>query len=286
MLETIKIILLSIVNGLTGALPVSSLAHFSLLKEVFGFTDENFNAPFYYALFSLGTALALYLRYFNMHRNIIKNVFKSDDKLTSNKQHAYKNAGKNIIFSIIPLIVLLIPISKKKVFGSLNTYFLSEGSLIFVGIASIFCAILMFISFWYLNLNKKKVNLLSSKDAVAFGIYQLPAYIFPGFSHIGIGVSRTAVSDIDIKNILNETYLYVAPAYLAVNLFRTIYYSVTAAQIDVLAAVIGLIISFALSVLILNIVKRFTQKTYTIFTVYTLVFGVSVTITSLIQMFA
>lgn len=286
MLETIKIILLSIIHGLTSVLPVSSLAHFALLKETLGFTDENFNAPFYYAVFSLGTALALYLYFFKMHSNIVKNVFKSKDKLEDEKQLAYKTAGKNILLSLIPLVVLIIPVSKSSFLGAMAKYFLSDGSLIFVGIASVFCAILMFISFWYLNQNRRKTNLLSSKDAVVFGIYQIPAYILPGFSHIAIGASRTAVSDIDVKNVLKETYLYIAPAYLIVNIFRSIYYGITAESVNLIGAVTGFVLSVLLSLLILTVVNRFTKKTYTVFAVYTLVFGVAVTVTALIQMFA
>lgn len=285
MLETIKIIILSAVHGLTAVLPVSSLAHFSLLKEVFGFTEENFNTPFYYSLFSLGTALALYLYFFRMHSNIVGNMFKSKTKIENEKQQAYKTAGKNIMLSLIPLAVLIIPISKSSFFGSLSTYFLSEGSLIFVGIASIFCAILMFISFWYMNQKRKKKNLLSSKDAITFGIYQLPAYIFPGFSHVGIGASRTAVSDIGVKNILKETYLYLAPSYLLVNLFRAFYYGVSAEGINLTGAIVGFIVSLVLSLVVLTTVNYFTKKTYTVFCVYTLIFGVAVTVTAVIQMF-
>lgn len=286
MLETIKIVILSVVHGLTAALPVSSLAHFSLLKEVFGFTEENFNAPFYYAVFSLGTALALYLSFFAMHSNIVGNMFKSDKKIENEKERAYKTVGKNVLLSLIPLIVLIIPISKSSFFGSLNTYFLSDGSLVFVGIASIFCAILMFISFWYMNQRRKKKNLLSAKDAIAFGIYQLPAYIFPGFSHVGIGASRMAVSDIGIRNVLKETYLYIAPSYLLVNLFRAVYYGITAEGINLAGAIVGFIVSLVLSSVVISTVNYFTKKTYTVFCIYTLIFGVAVTVTSVIQMFA
>lgn len=285
MLETIKIILLSIINGLAGALPISSLAHFSLMKEVFGFTDENFNAPFYYAVFSLGTALAMYFSFFNMHKNILSNVFKKEQNIQGQREKAYKMAGKNVVFSLLPLIILIVPISKNSFFGSLHTYFLSDGSLIFVGIAGLFCAILMFISFWYMSFDKKKISLMDAKDAVAFGFYQLPAYIFPGFSHIGIGASRTAVSDIDIKNVLNETYLYIAPAYIIVNLFRTVYYGIGSTSINYIAVVIGFIINFVLTIIMLGVVSKFTKKTYTVFTVYTLVFSLIIIATSLIQMF-
>ncbi|MBR2315477.1 MAG: undecaprenyl-diphosphate phosphatase [Clostridia bacterium] len=285
MLETIKITILSVVHGLTSVLPVSSLAHFSLLKEVFGFTEENFNAPFYYAVFSLGTALALYLSFFRMHSNIVRNMFKSKNKIENEKERAYKTVGKNVVLSLIPLLVLMIPISKTSFFGSFNIYFLSDGSLVFVGIASIFCAILMFISFWYMNQKRKKKNLLSVKDAIAFGIYQLPAYIFPGFSHVGIGASRMAVSDIGVKNILKETYVYIAPAYLLVNLFRAVYYGISSENINLIGAIVGFVVSLVLSSVVLTAVNYFTKRTYTVFCVYTLIFGVAVTVTSVIQMF-
>lgn len=288
MLEIIKIVLLSIVEGITVLLPVSSLGHFSLLKETLGYTDENFNAGYYYALFALAAVLALYIYYGKMHRKILSNMFKSEKKIKDDRQRAYKAAGRNILLSLIPLAVLAIPTSSKRFVGSLWTYFLSDGSLVFVGISSIFCAILMFISIWYLKQNvKEKYSLLDPKSAVFFGIFQIPAYIFPGLSHVAIGASRTSVSDIEPRNVFKEAFLYITPAYLIVNLFRVIYYAVTVGGINIIASVAGFVISFLLSILVLGTVNKFfNAKAYTAFTVYTLVFGILLTATSLVQMFA
>lgn len=288
MLEILKIVLLSVVEGITVLLPVSSLGHFSLVKEVFGFTDENFNASFYYALFSLGAVLALYIFYRKMHKNVLSNMFKSKSSITDEKTMAYKTAGRNVLLSLAPLAVLAIPTSKSRFVGSLWTYFLSDGSLLFVGISSIFCAILMFISVWYLKQEANETtSLLKPKNAVFFGLFQIPAYIFPGLSHVAIGVSRTSVCDIDRKNIFKEAFLYIAPAYLIVNLFRVIYYAITVGGINIIASILGFIISFAISFFVLKTVnKYFNSKSYTAFTIYTLVFGIAVSAVSVIQMFA
>lgn len=288
MLEILKIVLLSIVQGITVLLPVSSLGHFSLLKETLGYTDENFNAGFYYALFSLAAVLALYIYYAKTHKRILSNMFKPESKITNEKERAYKTAGRNILLSLAPLIVLAIPTSKKRFVGSLWTYFLSDGSLIFVGISSIFCAILMFISIWYLKQDAyEKTSLLKPKNAVFFGIFQIPAYIFPGLSHVAVGASRTAVSDIDNKNVFKEAFLYITPAYLIVNLFRVIYYAITVGGINIVASIIGFVLSFIISILVLGTVNRFfNSRAYIAFTIYTLVFGLLVTAASLVQMFA
>ncbi len=288
MFEIFKIVLLAIVEGITVLLPVSSLGHFSLLKEVLGYTDENFNASFYYALFSLGAVLALYIYYAKMHKKILSNMFKSKKNIKNEKERAYKTAGRNILLSMAPLAVLAIPTSKSRFVGSLWTYFLSDGSLLFVGVASIFCAILMFISIWYLKQeNIEKTSLLEKKNAVFFGIFQIPAYIFPGLSHVAVGASRTSVCDIDRKNVFKEAYLYITPAYLVVNLFRVIYYAITVGNINIIASVIGFVVSFILSFLILGVVNRFfNSRAYTAFSVYTLLFGILVVATSLIQMLA
>lgn len=288
MLEIIKIILLSIVQGITVLLPVSSLGHFSLVKEVLGYTDENFNASFYYALFSLGAVLALYIYYAKMHKKIITNMFKTKKKIKNEREQAFKTAGRNILLSMAPLAVLAIPTGKSRFVGSLWSYFLSDGSLLFVGVASIFCAILAFISIWYLRQEgEEKTSLLHVKNAIFFGIFQIPAYIFPGLSHIAIGASRTAVCDIDKKNVFKEAYLYITPAYLVVNLFRVIYYAITVGGINIIASIIGFVISFLLSLLILGVVNKFfTARAYTAFSVYTLLFGIMIVATSLIQMLA
>lgn len=288
MLEILKIVLLSVIEGVTVLLPVSSLGHFALVKEVLGYTDENFNASFYYALFSLGAVLALYITYSKMHKNILMNVFKSKNKLTDEKSVAYKKAGRNVVLALVPLAVLAIPTSKSRFVGSLWTYFLSDGSLLFVGLSSVFCAILMFISVWYLKQEaRQETSLLGVKNAVFFGLFQIPAYIFPGLSHVAIGVSRTSICDIDRKNIFKEAFLYIAPSYLIVNLFRVIYYAITVGGINVIAAILGFVISFVISFFILKTVNRyFSSKSYTAFTIYTLIFGIAVTAVSLVQMFA
>lgn len=288
MFETLKIIFLAVINGITSLLPVSSLAHFSLLKEVMGYTDENFNAPFYYALFSLSSALVLYCYYFKIHKRIFVNIFKSSKKITNARDSAYKTAGRNIFLSLIPLIVLAIPTSRTRFVGSLNTYFLSDGSLLFVGISGLFCALLMFISLWYIRKHyAEKSSLLSKYNAVVFGIYQIPAYIFPGLSHISVGASRTVVSDIDIKNILKETYLYIAPAYIIVNIFRVVYYYLTVGSVNIIAAVIGFAVSAVLSLIMLIIINKFFNKrAYKAFTIYTLIFSLIVTGVSVYCIFA
>ncbi len=288
MFETLKIISLSVLYGVTSLLPVSSLGHFSLLTEVFGFSQENFNSSFYYSLFSAGAGLAMYIYYFGIHKKILKNLFRKKATLTSQADKAYKTAGRNILISLLTLLILFIPTGKMRFVFSLGEYFLSKGSLIFVGIASIFCAVLMFISIWYLNRDyASKTNLLSVKNVIFFGLYQLPAYIFPGLSHISVGASRTAVSDIDIKNVLKETYLYLAPAFLITGAVKGFYYYDSSKGINIIAAVAGFVLSFALSLLMLSFInKYFSKKAYRAFAIYTLVFGLLITGTSLFGMLA
>lgn len=286
MIQTLKILLLSAVYGFTSLLPTSSLGHFSLFKEVLGYTDENFNASFYYALFSIGAGLAMYIYYFSVHTKIIKNTFRKKSSITLDSEAAFHVAGKNIILSLLPLLILFIPTGKNGFVGSLGNYFLSDDSLIFVGIASLFCSVLMFISHWYVKSEyTEKENLISSKNAVFFGLYQLPAYIFPGISHVSIGTSRVAVSDIDIKNVLKETYLYLAPAFMISGISRVIFYYNGGEGINLIHAAAGLLISFVVSMIMLNFInRRFSLKTYKAFTIYTFVFGLIVTGTALYEM--
>ncbi len=289
MIELIKIIFLSAVCGITMLLPVPSLGHFSLLKEVFGFTDENFNAGFYYSVCMLAASLALYIFYAKQHRKIISAVFKSKGQFADNpKVMAYKSAGKNIFLSVLPLVILAVPVGKSGFVGSFWKYFLSDGSLVFVGISSVFCAVIMLIAVWYLNRNShENARLVTKPGALLFGIYQLPAYIFPGFSHVAIGTVRTSLNDVETKNIFKEAYLYLAPAYLFVSIFRIVYYYITIGSVNIIAAIVGFAVSFAFSFLTAHIVnKTAVKKSYKLFAFYTLGFGLVVTATALVIMFA
>lgn len=287
MMQTLKILFLSVLYGITSILPASSLGHLSLFKEVLGLNEKNFNYGFYYSVFSIGAALAMYIYYFKVHTKITRSLFKKKKNLSGEADIAYRKAGRNLFLSLIPVLVLFIPVGKDTFVLSLGKYFMTDDSLVFVGIASIFCAVLMFISLWYLKSEyTEKVNLLSAKNAVFFGIFQIPAYIFPGLSHISVGASRTSVSDIDIKNVLKETYLYLAPAFLVTGIVRTVYCYDSGKGVDLTAAIIGFAISFVLSLLMLAFVNRFfTKRVYKAFTIYTLIFGVIITGTSLFRMY-
>lgn len=288
MIETLKIALLSLLYGVTSLLPASSLGHFSLLKEVLGYTDENFNASFYYALFSIAAGLAMYINCIRIHKGIVKNTFCKKEKVTTPEGIAYRNAGKNMLLSLLPLIILFVPTGKNGFVGSLGSYFLSDNSLIFVGVASIFCAVLMFISLWYIKTgNAEKRNLISAKNAVFFGLYQIPAYIFPGLSHISLGVSRTAISDVNIKNILKEAYVYIAPAFIITGASRVIFYFNSGEGLNLIGAIVGFAVSFVLSMLMISFINKFfSNKTYKAFAIYNLVFGLVVTGTSLYAILA
>jgi len=286
MIKTIKIIFLSIIQGFTSALPVSSLGHFALFKEVLGFTDENLNAPFYFAVYSFVSFLMMYLYYLNIHTKILKHLFRSTSSIKDGKSLAFHKTGKNLALSLIPMLLLFVPIGKNKFFECLGTYFLSDGSLVFVGGASLMTGVLMFISLWYLKQKyAEKTPLLSAKNSVVFGLYQIPAYIFPGVSHVAMGTSRNAVSDIGIKNVLKETYLYIAPAGLIVNAFRIIYYGM-GDKIDFVAVIVGSIFSATITFVMMVLVNKFFSKdTYKAFAFYSVAFGVLVTATSIYRMF-
>lgn len=285
MFQILKIVLLACVSGFTAVLPVSSLGHFYLLKEVLGYTEKTFNASFYYAVFTVGAGLALCIYYFGVHTKIIKNIFRKKTSLNNESDYAFRNAGHNILISLIPVLFLFIPFSKTMFVGSLGAYFLSADSLIFVGAASILCAILVFVSLWYVKTDyAEKGNLISKKNAFFFGLYQLTAYIFPGVSHVSLGASRIAVSDVDVKNVLKETYLYIGPAFLITGISRVIFYFNGGEGVNIAAAVAGLIVSFAFSMIMLFFINKFfTKKAFRAFAIYTLIFGLVVTGTSLFR---
>src|SRR3954451_17294029 len=61
--DILKAIILGIVEGLTGLLPVSSTGHLLLVQRFFGFADENFGKTFA-VLIQFGAILALLSIYF------------------------------------------------------------------------------------------------------------------------------------------------------------------------------------------------------------------------------
>ena len=117
---------------------------------------------------------------------------------------------KNILFSIIPAVVLFVPVSKDKLLMDYLDGFFNTNGLILSGIACVVTALALVIALWYTSKNRNPLRrALDKKTVLRLSFYQLPCYLIPGFSHIASGAVNLFISDIGPKSLVGQLYIYL-----------------------------------------------------------------------------
>ncbi len=172
-MEFIQIFILSIVQGITEFLPISSSAHLILMPKLFGWADQGI--VFDIAV-HLGTLFAV-LIYFK-HETFILLRAMADIITGAYNTNEAKLAWK-LVIATIPLLVFALFVKD----------FVETGGRHFavLGITSIVFGLLL----WWAdrmpekNTTKKNIEKILLKDAAIFGVFQALA-IIPGTSRSGI----------------------------------------------------------------------------------------------------
>lgn len=282
MIQYIKMAVIALVCGVMAPLPVSSSAHTSFLNSVVKFTGDEQVLSFYYAVFMLAFSFVVFINLRKIYIKTFKSVFKSKNTQDSSAK-AYKKVFKNILLSLIPLVVLYIPVSSD---GTLlvdyfDKFLASSGNLL-SAFACVISAFVIVISIWYTKQkNEATKRTASTKTTVRMAIYQLIAYAVPGMSKVSLGAVNMLICDIEPKVIMREVYLYIAPQAFVVSLVKVIRSLVSDVIVDPLAAIIAFAVCAVASAVIIHFVSRVNmRKLLGFFAVYSAVFGVAVGIIS------
>lgn len=171
-METIKYIILAIVQGLTETIPVSSSGHLLILKTLI-----NLNADYdtIAILTNLGSLIAIVILFWNDIITLIKNFFN----YLKSKDNKYKDDYKYcwmIVLGCIPAGLVGLIISKINLFDKI------ENNVKIVGFSLIITSILLFIVRNFKG--KKDDNKIGIKEALTIGFMQI-AGLFPGISRSG-----------------------------------------------------------------------------------------------------
>ncbi|MBS3159271.1 undecaprenyl-diphosphate phosphatase [Candidatus Woesearchaeota archaeon] len=195
-MDLFHIILLSIVQGITEWLPISSSGHLVLLQEYF-----NLNVPLSFDIFlHLASVFVLFVFFrmdiLYMFRAVKNRNFNSDD-------------GRLFLFIIIASIpTAIIGFLFQDIFEGFFT------NVLWVGIAFVFCGSLIFIT--RKRVQEKEIDF---KKSFLIGIMQGIALI-PGISRSGGTISVGLLLGIDRKKALRFSFLLVIPAILGAFFFK------------------------------------------------------------------
>lgn len=266
-----------IVEGITEWLPVSSTGHMIILNE---FLMLNVSPEFYelyLVVIQLGAILAVIVIFW-------KDIWPFGIK---NNEHPFAKSGigryvmKDKIILWLKIALACVPAAVVGVLFDdwldehLYNYFVVAIALILFGVA--------FIVVEYLMKNRnpviKTVGQLNWGHALAIGLFQLVAAIFPGASRSGSTIVGSIAIGIKREAAAKFTFFLAIPVMFGASLLKIIKYDggVTAHEVGLL--LVGMITAFGVSLLIIKQLMAFIRKhTFSCFGWYRIGLGILVLI--------
>ena len=239
--DNIEIFILSLIQGVSEFLPVSSSAHFVLFSEYYKFNNQNLLIDISLHLGSL-IAIIFYFR---------RDLFN----FVQNKSFLIK-----IILGTIPIIPVGYILYKTELINFLR-------SLEVIGWMSLIFGILLYISDKF-EITKKIDTEFTNSSAIIIGLFQVLALI-PGVSRSGITITSGRLLGFSRFDSAKISFFLSIPTLSAASLLG-IYniYKEGSAELNFLA-IIAVIFSFIFSyftiVLFLNFIKKFSLNVFVIY---------------------
>lgn len=199
-----QVIVLSIVQGLTEFLPVSSSGHLRIVSELFWGNDAGAS---FTAVIQLGTELAVLVYFAPMIWQILSGWFRGWTNPASRGQDW--RMGWMVIVGSIPIGVIGL-VFEDAIRGALRNLWITAAMLILFSF--------VFIAAERVGSKKRGYDELTMKDAIIMGLCQCLALI-PGVSRSGGTISGGLFLGLDREVATRFSFLLAIPAVLASGLF-------------------------------------------------------------------
>ena len=247
MLSSVEILILSIIQGISEFLPVSSAAHFVLVSKYYAFTNQSLLIDI---CLHLGSLIAITFYFRNDLFNFIQN----------------KSFLIKILIGTTPLILVGYLLYQTGLVNQLR-------NLEVIGWMSLVFGIRLYVSDRS-KITKKIDKSFTNKSALFIGLFQILALI-PGVSRSGITITSGRMLGFSRFDSAKISFFLSIPALAAASLLG-IYniYKEGSAELNFLA-IIAVIFSFIFSyitiAIFLNFIKKFSLK---IFVVYRIIISI------------
>ena len=243
----LEIILLSITQGITEFLPVSSSAHLILVSKFINFNNENLTLDI---SLHLGSLIAVILFFINDILNFIQN----------------KSLFLKIILGSLPAMIigfLLVRFNVVDFFR--NTYV--------IGIATILFGILLYFSDKS-KTNKNISNDLTIKNCMYIGLFQALSLI-PGVSRSGITITAARFLKFDRTESAKISFLLSIPILSATSFYGFLKI-IEAKNLEITTQnVWAMLLAFIFSFITLKLFIKFLKKfSLTFFMIYRVILGI------------
>lgn len=274
-IELLKSVLFGIVEGITEWLPVSSTGHLILLEEFVKFQNvsEGFWSMFEVVI-QLGAIIAVIVIFWNK----IFPFAKNGEILHIMKRDKFYMWLKIAVACVPAAIigVLFDDIIDSLFYNPLTVAIM----LIVVGIAFIIVE----------KHNKARmasinnIDSLSFKTALAIGLFQLIAAVFPGTSRSGATILGGLMLGVDRTTAAEFTFFLAIPVMLGASLLKVVKFGLVFTTTELLVLIVGCLTAFIVSMICIRFLMDFIKKhDFKIFGWYRIALGVIVLLYALIK---
>ena len=253
-MDTLQLILLSVVQGLTEFLPVSSSAHLVLLSEFLGEEDQGiiFDVGVHF-----GTLLAALVYFRSDLKKMIINL--GSHKLLSEEN----NLTTNLVIGVIPILLAGFLLRDFVNLHLRNSEVIAYATIIF--------GIFLYIA--QLRKGKEDLDSVNLKQALIIGLFQCLALI-PGTSRSGITITAGLFLGLSATAASRFSFLLAIPTIGAIALAELIRISFIDITDNGTELSIALIISFLVAYISIDMFLKLIDRIgFTPFVIYRLLLG-------------
>lgn len=286
MIEIIKVIILSIIEGITEFLPVSSTGHLVLANEFVGLKPESFSNSFL-VIIQLGAIIAVIAIYFRKLNPFTKDKMDLDLPEKVKKMTGFKSLVNRIYFWFtnnktallwVKIVVATLPAAVLGVLldDTIDALLFKPipvaAALIFYGIVIIFIEMR--------NENKKNFKIIDVfridfKTAFLIGCFQVLA-MWPGTSRSAATIIGAMILGLNRTSAADFSFFLAIPTMIGATLVKLVKMGhLTGFQWGLIA--LGFVLSFVVAYVVIKKFLSYIQKhDFKIFGYYRIVLGIIV----------
>ncbi len=243
----LELIILSLVQGVTEFLPISSSSHLIFISKFLNFTKEDL-------LMNISLHIGSFLAVLLFFRSEILNFFK------------YKKTFFLILIASSPVIVMGYFLVKFEIINNLR-------NIEIIGWSTIVFGILLYFSD-KCNIKKKLDKNFDFKSSIIIGILHAISLI-PGVSRSGIAITAARFLGYSRVDSAKISFLISIPTLAAVSFYGILSLyksdSLIITQINIYSILLSFIFSYLTIVLFLNFLKKFDMF---LFVIYRIIIGI------------
>lgn len=268
-INILKSVVFGIVQGITEWLPISSTGHLILVEKYLPlnvFADAASNTAFfdmYKVVIQFGSILAVLLLYWNK-------LWPFGQDLSQKKKNSVYRLWIKIIIATIPAMIVGLLLDDW-IDSKMSTPVVIAVALIVYGIAFI----------W---LERKEhtftttdIRRISYKNALKVGFFQCLALI-PGTSRSGSTILGATILGFDRPTAAEFSFYMAIPVMFGASLLKIVKFivkGVTVSASSVIVLLVGTVVSFAVSVVVIRYLMEYIRKhDFQVFGFYRIVLGI------------